>query len=158
MAAGLRSGVSDRTPAQPHPWDLLFGRWSVAVGVVVLAGGVAGASIPGLLAARLDLCWFHLASGLPCPGCGLTRSVVCLFRGQWAASLAFHPFGVLVLPWALVSSSSLIWPGALQRRSGAWLALHREGFRLTYSSLIFAFVVFGVLRLALVGLGVLAFP
>jgi hypothetical protein len=63
-----------------------------------------------------------------------------------------------VLPWALVSSSSLIWPGALQRRLRAWLALHREGFRLTYSSLIVAFVVFGVLRLALVGRGVLAFP
>ena len=74
------------------PWDVLFGRWSVAVGVAVVLGtALGGYGIePGAL--RLELCWFHAGSGLPCPGCGLTRSLLALARGQPGQSMLFHPF------------------------------------------------------------------
>jgi hypothetical protein len=39
------------------------------------------------------LCPFRLVTGLPCPGCGLTRSWVYLFHGQLAESLYYHPLG-----------------------------------------------------------------
>jgi hypothetical protein len=54
--------------------------------------------------ARLDpvhppdfsLClWSHL--GLPCPGCGLGRSLAYLFHGQIAASFLTHPLGLPAL-------------------------------------------------------------
>lgn len=36
-------------------------------------------------------------AGLPCPGCGLTRSVLFFVTGQWERSFYVHPLG-----WALV--------------------------------------------------------
>jgi len=41
-----------------------------------------------------QLCPFKLILGLPCPGCGMTRSVVTLLHGDLAASLHFHPLGL----------------------------------------------------------------
>jgi hypothetical protein len=43
-----------------------------------------------------SLClWSHL--GLPCPGCGLGRSLAYLFRGQITASFITHPLGIPAL-------------------------------------------------------------
>ena len=39
--------------------------------------------------------------GLPCPGCGLTRSVLFFLTGQWARSFAVHPLGWSVVVLAL---------------------------------------------------------
>ena len=43
-----------------------------------------------------SLCPFYNLTGLPCPGCGLTRAFVCLGHGQWRESLHWHPLGWLV--------------------------------------------------------------
>lgn len=43
------------------------------------------------------LCPFRLASGLPCPGCGLTRSFSALAHLDPGAAFAHHPFGPLLL-------------------------------------------------------------
>ena len=43
--------------------------------------------------------------GLPCPGCGMTRSCLSLLRGDWAGSLRFNPFGpVFAVFWAVVGA------------------------------------------------------
>lgn len=39
------------------------------------------------------LCPFRLATGLPCPGCGLTRSWVALAHGDFSTALADNLFG-----------------------------------------------------------------
>ena len=43
------------------------------------------------------ICPFHNLTGLPCPGCGLTRSVVCCTHGLWHQALLYHPLGPLAL-------------------------------------------------------------
>ncbi|MFU8802247.1 MAG: DUF2752 domain-containing protein [Bradymonadaceae bacterium] len=40
-------------------------------------------------------CVFRRATGLDCPGCGITRSLVSMMHGDVAASLSAHPFGLL---------------------------------------------------------------
>ena len=41
------------------------------------------------------LCPFRLATGLPCPGCGLTRSWVALGHADLHAAFAYNAFGPL---------------------------------------------------------------
>ncbi len=54
------------------------------------------------------LCPFRLVTGLPCPGCGLTRAFAALAHGHLLQALSFNAFGVplflltvLALPIAL---------------------------------------------------------
>ncbi|WP_340537717.1 DUF2752 domain-containing protein [Nocardioides sp. GXZ039] len=43
------------------------------------------------------LCPFRRLTGLPCPGCGLTRSWVYLAHGRWEDAFAAHPFGIVAV-------------------------------------------------------------
>jgi hypothetical protein len=45
----------------------------------------------------IDVCLLKRLTGLPCPTCGLTRAVCYALQGDWAASLGFHPAGILVV-------------------------------------------------------------
>jgi hypothetical protein len=50
----------------------------------------------GAIAGLPPVCMFHLTTGLPCPGCGLTRSVVSCTHGHWSEAFTYHPLGPLV--------------------------------------------------------------
>lgn len=69
--------------------------WIAAGGVV--ASGVAVAMDPAGIEDGPILCPIRLVTGLPCPGCGLTRSWVYGVHGQWGDSFASHPFGLPLL-------------------------------------------------------------
>jgi hypothetical protein len=65
----------------------------------------------GRLAHLPSVCPFHIVTGLPCPGCGLTRAFVCLSHGQFVQSLHWHPIGWLVYGGFLVlwARAGLTW-------------------------------------------------
>lgn len=42
-----------------------------------------------------SVCAFKAITGIPCPGCGLTRAMAALARGELILSLHFHPFAPL---------------------------------------------------------------
>jgi hypothetical protein len=48
-----------------------------------------------------SICPFKLLTGMPCPGCGITKSIVFLYKGEWDKSLSYHLFGPLVVVVAL---------------------------------------------------------
>lgn len=69
-------------------------RWTLSI----LAGAALAATM--LFAPRglphVPVCWFRSMTGLPCPGCGLTRSVFAIGSGEFAAAWHFNPFGYVV--------------------------------------------------------------
>ncbi|MDQ6526443.1 DUF2752 domain-containing protein [Nocardioides sp. LHD-245] len=64
-----------------------------AVGVAAL--GVSLFLSPEHIEDGPIICPFRRLTGLPCPGCGLTRSWVYLTHGWWRESFLAHPFGPL---------------------------------------------------------------
>ena len=42
-------------------------------------------------------CPFFRLTGIPCPGCGLSRASILLLRGEVAESFRFHAFGPIFL-------------------------------------------------------------
>src|SRR5262245_4326239 len=78
--------------AQPQrAYGLWFGGPSVCVAVLgLLLAILSPPAGPGI-----SLCFFHEATGLPCPGCGLTRSLSCGLRGLFLESWRYHPMGLL---------------------------------------------------------------
>jgi hypothetical protein len=80
---------------------------------------------PSLQVGRITLpnvCIFRATTGLPCPGCGLTRSIVVAAHGHMAASISHHRLGLLTLIYVIlqfVFNLSYIsiskWRGSLYR-------------------------------------------
>jgi hypothetical protein len=42
------------------------------------------------------ICPFALATGSACPGCGMTRAMGFLVRGDLASALSFHPLVIMI--------------------------------------------------------------
>ena len=80
-----------------------------AVWILLSAVFVASILLPlpsalGRIGSLPSICLFYHFTGLPCPGCGLTRSFVCLGHGHVFEALHWHPLGpaiyvVLLLLW-----------------------------------------------------------
>ncbi len=111
----------DDAPTARGEWWLRLGVVALCLGAVVAALllhpvapragahlSIDGVPLPGV-------CAFREATGIPCPGCGLTRSWVALLHGDLAWSLRFHPLGWLVFLYALAQAT----------RHGVWLTLGR---------------------------------
>lgn len=70
--------------------------------LIILAG--LGAFQIGLTAAGWQAwqCPIYAFSGIPCPGCGLSRATVLLARGQWGAAIHMHAFAPVILAAVIV--------------------------------------------------------
>ena len=100
-------------------------RIGIAFPLLLLAAALPppqGASIAGLP----SFCGFHRLTGLPCPGCGITRSLVCCAHGLWAEAVGFHPLGPLVFAAlvgaAVVHLASSRWPRIASALPPRWIA------------------------------------
>lgn len=81
---------------------------SVELAAAGLCAATLGAAACGALAQGEDfssgpiLCPFRLVTGLPCPFCGMTRSLLALGQGDLGASVRLHPLGPLLLVLAVL--------------------------------------------------------
>jgi hypothetical protein len=99
--------------------------------------------------AGIPVCLFRYLTGLPCPGCGLTRSFSCILHGEFARGYDYHPFGFLLLALFLLVASTLFLPASLRSHLERFIRARQARFRLIYLTLIYGFIAFGAIRTAL---------
>jgi hypothetical protein len=55
------------------------------------------------LEAAQSFCPFKMLTGFPCPGCGITKSLIFLYEGNFSKSIYYHLFGPLVFIFCIVA-------------------------------------------------------
>jgi hypothetical protein len=142
------------------------GRWAgsdikifaacAALAAAALLLPAPGRSDPGLrLAGRLltSTCLLRTVTGIECPFCGLSRSLVALAHGRLAESASFHPLGPGVAVFLVLQ---LFYRGVRLVRGPDWLAPDRTptAIRLAPWYLLLAgFVIVWGIRIATAVLG-----
>lgn len=79
---------------------------------IALAIGAAGALLVSFLwvperGPDFPLCQFRSWTGLPCPGCGLTRGACAISHGEFRAAWDRNPFSFLFYAFTILI---LLWP------------------------------------------------
>lgn len=99
-------------------WDAIGAAFRPATLVLVcLAVGMA---LPlSWLTSGPSFCPFKTFTGLPCPGCGLTRSAVAFLDGDLGLSLYYHPLGAPTILLAVVVGLVDAWFWWRGRQAGA---------------------------------------
>lgn len=108
--------VSAHVHPQTKPWGGLRRNWLL---LAPLAGLAAVFTIP--FGPAPTICPFALITGIPCPGCGLTRAVVALGHGDLGTAIAFHPLVGVVLAWLTGA-----WLVGVARRRGVEVRMDRR--------------------------------
>lgn len=114
---------------------------------LILLTGLAVVQI-GLTAAgwRVWHCPLYSLSGLPCPGCGLSRATVLLARGQWSAAIHMHAFAPVTLAAVIAIAIAAVLPRRqLQSTSAAIATVERYTGIATFMAL--ALLIYWGLRL-----------
>jgi len=96
---------------------------------------------------QIDLCWIQKTLSLPCPGCGLTRSVTCISHLALTKSLTYHPFGILIYSFFMVNVLCLITPGRFNRGMRNIISQNERAAWAAYSAAVLCFVAFGIARM-----------
>lgn len=81
-------------------------------------------------------CLFKALTGLPCPACGSTRSLLALLRGDWAGALALNPIGLVLLA---VMTALPLWTAVdMWRGTSSYYLLYNKGEQLLRRPWVFA--------------------
>jgi hypothetical protein len=86
-------------------------------------------------------CWFHLLTGLHCPGCGATRCLAALVHGDVPQAAAYNVLFLLALPylalWGIQASMRFLRGQSVPRREvPGWVI----------AGIAVGIVLFGILR------------
>jgi hypothetical protein len=124
-----------------------------AAPAVLALGGLCAAFVltPTDVSAAPAVCPFRLATGLPCPGCGLTRSWTALAHGEFRTAFRANLFGPLAFV-ASVAFLALTITSPLTGLLPARLA-HDRRLRMIGKLVVSAWVCWAMLRATSVALG-----
>lgn len=101
-----------------------------------VTAGLVGMSLAGI---SLWACPFLSLTGLPCPGCGLTRSCISLLCGDLTGSLRYHALGPLIMIVGLTGLAGSLLPVAARMRLTVFLQWWDQ--RLHFTQALFTFLI-----------------
>jgi hypothetical protein len=79
-----------------EPWKRRFyGGLFFSAGLLAFIFLFKPGSMEGDMGVKILICPFRNLTGLPCPGCGMTRSVHLMAHGELARALSIHAFSPL---------------------------------------------------------------
>ncbi len=107
---------------------------------------------------EIALCWFNALTTLPCPGCGLTRSITHLSNLDGVGALALHPFGAIVYVIMLASMTMGLMPDSARTRVWTALISRSAVFDRITRATVALFFIFGFARLLAVLTGLVEWP
>lgn len=102
----------------------------VGAGLCLLIPWVILTTSPEVYDAQ-SLCPFKLLTGMPCPGCGITKSIIAFYQGDWVKSLHYHVLGPIV-PFACLMAIIVL--------AGEWIT-GKTWFKKCLSSTMLALVL-----------------
>ncbi len=111
-----------------------------------LLGAGALLVISNQLGFGLWRCAFRATTGVPCPGCGMTRSMGALARGRWHDAMHLHPFAPVFGFAMLVMIGVTVLPEERRLRilDAIWRVERRTGFSLF---VLVALMIWGLWRM-----------
>lgn len=89
------------------------------------------------------MCPFALATGMACPGCGMTRAAGQLLRGDFGAAIGYHP----LIP-AIALLAAVGWGWFVLRRTGRVQPMSNRMLNGVLITTALALVAVWVIRLA----------
>lgn len=118
-------------------------RWFSLFCVAVVAGALAlppgGLPGPG--------CQFKEWTGLPCLGCGMTRSFIGMAHLDLARAALYHPLGIPLFLLALGGGLLLAFPRSARERVAAWTLARPRLMNVASVALLLAFTLYGFGRI-----------
>lgn len=151
MAAPVRStdDLATRSPGgRSRPFPVLLG--------AVLASrpacfGLLSGGLVLLLLHGAGLSWhcpMRALTGIPCPGCGMTRAVSCLLAGRWSEAVRLNAFVVPLAVGTVLLSVGTVAPSAWRAGLARWVS-HVEARTGITSAVGVAYILFGIVRVVL---------
>ncbi|MFT3706490.1 MAG: DUF2752 domain-containing protein [Archangium sp.] len=94
----------------------------------------------------VDLCVFHASTGLPCPGCGMSRAISAISQGDFSSAAGLNPFSFIAWPtFAFIAALTFI---GRERRERLLGRLNTPRAGRIYMLAFVSFLSFGLIRLA----------
>jgi hypothetical protein len=95
----------------------------------------------------VEVCLVSIMGEVPCPGCGLTRSLTNLAHLEVGRAFGYHPFGLVLYPLVIALALTNFVGRRRREHIRAWLVRHTVPARRLYLGFVYSFVAFGVVRL-----------
>ncbi len=112
----------------------------VVVGFCALLGIASLAGVP------IWGCPFSMLTGLPCPGCGMTRAVNALLHGNWSQAITYHPLSPAYLIIGVLLTIAAVAPSRSRLRLISWIVL-LERWTAIPALIVLSTIIFGLLRM-----------
>ena len=114
--------------------------------VLLMIGFILIYFVFSILGYHIWICPVKSATGVRCPGCGLTHAIISLLQGKWSHAVREHAFAPVFLAGLILATGISLLPGQWHKKSISWLARLeiRSGF---FSLLMISLVGYWLIRL-----------